>query len=111
MKHFDDAEEVELTDPTYLMRRKCHVFAPCAGYATLNMFNAHHLKAKVVVEVAHGPTTFQADEILYRKGIHIVPDLLAGIGGSAVGYLEWLKNLDHVSPGRMTKKFQEQQKN
>lgn len=107
LKNFSEAEEVEITDPTVLMRKKCHIMALCSTYGTLNKQNAELLKAKVVIEVANGPTTFAADEILLSKGIHIVPDILANIGGCVVDYLEWLKNLDHVSPGRMTKKFQE----
>jgi len=111
LKNFTGAEEIETVDPQFFMRRKCHIFAPCCTYGTLNKFNAHHLKTKIVIEVANGPTTFSADEILLRKGIHIIPDMLANIGGMSVGYLEWLQNLDHVSPGRMTRKLREQQKN
>lgn len=80
---------------------------PAASDGTLNMHNANHLRAKVVVEGANGPTTFKADQILNRKGVMVVPDILANVGGVTVSYFEWLKNLEHVSPGRMTKKHKE----
>jgi glutamate dehydrogenase (NAD(P)+) len=68
------------------------------------------LKCKVVIEGANGPTTFRGDQIMQQKGIVAIPDMLANVGGVTVSYFEWLKNLQHVAPGRMTKKFQEQQK-
>ena len=71
------------------------------------MHNADRIKAKVVVEGANGPTSYKAEEILQSKGITVVPDMLANSGGVTVSYFEWLKNLDHIAPGRMTKKYQE----
>lgn len=93
------------------MRKKCDIFAPCASDGSINMHNAPHLKAKVIIEGANGPTTFSADEILTQRGVIVIPDMLANVGGVTVSYFEWLKNLDHIAPGRMTKKHQEQQKN
>ena len=61
LKNFEHAEIVETMDPSFIMRKKCHIFAPCAVDGTLNMHNAPHLKAKVVIEGANGPTTFKAD--------------------------------------------------
>lgn len=93
------------------MRKKCDIFAPCASDGSINMHNAPHIKAKVIIEGANGPTTFSADEILTQRGVVVIPDMLANVGGVTVSYFEWLKNLDHIAPGRMTKKHQEQQKN
>jgi len=60
-KDYEEAEIVETMDPSFIMRKKCDVFAPCAVDGSLNMHNAPHIKAKVVIEGANGPTTFRAD--------------------------------------------------
>jgi glutamate dehydrogenase (NAD(P)+) len=54
--------------------------------------NAEKIQAKVIVEGANGPTSAGADEILDRKGIFIVPDILANAGGVTVSYFEWVQD-------------------
>jgi len=61
----------------------------------------------VILEGANGPTTFRAEEKLEKKGIIVVPDMLANGGGVTCSYFEWLKNLEHIAPGRKTKKYKE----
>ena len=61
----------------------------------------------MILEGANGPTTYMAEGILNERGIITVPDMLANGGGVTCSYFEWLKNLEHVAPGRMTKKYQE----
>lgn len=110
LKGFTECQEIETGNPMSLMERKCDVFAPCAGDGAINQTTAPGLKCKIVLEGANGPTTYKGDQIMQGKGIVVIPDLLANVGGVTVSYFEWLKNLQHVAPGRMTKKFQEQQK-
>ncbi|MDI6727193.1 MAG: Glu/Leu/Phe/Val dehydrogenase, partial [Smithellaceae bacterium] len=59
---------------------------------TITEKNADKVKAKIVVELANGPTTPEADEILYRKGIHVIPDFLCNAGGVTVSYFEMIQN-------------------
>ena len=61
----------------------------------------------MIGEAANGPLTPEADEILAKRGIIVVPDMYLNAGGVTVSYFEWLKNLSHVRYGRMEKRFNE----
>lgn len=89
------------------MTKECDFLLPAAVEKSIHKDNAPLLKCKAVVECANGPTTYAGEEILLKRGIVVCPDLLLNGGGVTVSYFEWLKNLDHVSPGKLSKKFDE----
>lgn len=70
------------------------VLIPAALENVITRDNAGNIKAKVVVELANGPTTPEADEILHKKGIFVIPDFLANAGGVTVSYFEWVQNIN-----------------
>ena len=74
-----------------LLAMEVTVLAPCAMELQITKDNAADVKAKIIVEGANGPTTPEADEILDKKGILVVPDILANGGGVTVSYFEWVQ--------------------
>jgi len=72
---------------------KCDILIPAALENVITLNNADQIKAKIVAEAANGPTTPHADEVLARKGIMLLPDILANAGGVTVSYFEWVQDL------------------
>jgi len=86
---YSDAESVSNED---LLELDCDVLVPAATENQITSQNAERLKCKVLVEGANGPTTAAADEMLFQKGIFVIPDILANAGGVTVSYFEWVQD-------------------
>ena len=73
------------------------VLIPAALENVITAENAREVRASVVIEAANGPTTPEADEILLKRDVTIVPDILANAGGVTVSYFEWAQNVQRFS--------------
>jgi len=77
-----------------LLELPVDILVPAALENQLTSENAGQVKAKIILEMANGPTTPQADEIFFKKNVTVIPDVLANSGGVTVSYFEWKQNLE-----------------
>ena len=92
-----------------ILTHPCDILIPAAMEGVITDDNAEDLQCKVIAEAANGPVTYEADQILNKRNIFIIPDAYLNAGGVTVSYFEWLKDLSHVKFGRMDRRFAEAQ--
>ena len=90
VKGFTGCEEISNEE---LLTMDVDILVPAALENQITKENADEIKARMIAEAANGPTTPEADEILFQKQIMIIPDILANAGGVTVSYFEWVQNL------------------
>lgn len=78
-----------------LLALECDILIPAALGNQIHQDNVEKIKARMVVEAANGPVTPAADDVLFAKGIPVIPDILANAGGVIVSYFEWKQNLEN----------------
>ena len=84
--------DFEFVEGREFITRPCDVLIPCAVANAVHSNNAELVQCRAILEGAHGPLSVRADRILERRGIPVVPDILANGGGVVVSYFEWVQN-------------------
>jgi glutamate dehydrogenase/leucine dehydrogenase len=89
VKGFPASEKISEEE---MLALPCDVLIPAALENSITAQNAAKVNARIVAEAANGPTTPEADKILYEKGVFLLPDILANAGGVTVSYFEWVQD-------------------
>jgi len=84
--------EAEVLNNEELLELNCDILIPAATENVITSQNAARLKCRILAEGANGPTTAEADEIVFDKNIFVIPDILANAGGVTVSYFEWVQD-------------------
>ena len=92
VKGFPGCQQV---DGDALLEMPCDILVPAALENVITGSNAPRIQARIIAEAANGPTTPEADEILHKRGVMVIPDILANAGGVTVSYFEWVQNLQN----------------
>jgi glutamate dehydrogenase (NAD(P)+) len=110
LKDYPHVTMVETKYPSKYLELECDVLIPAAVERSIHKWNSKNIKCKIIAEGANGPTTVWGEETCEAKGIINLPDLIMNVGGVTVSYFEWLKNLQHVSAGKLTRRWEENSK-
>jgi glutamate dehydrogenase (NAD(P)+) len=86
---FDGGESIGVQE---ILEQECEILLPAATESVITSKNAHKVRAKILVEGANSPTTPPADDILFERGVFVIPDILANAGGVSVSYFEWVQD-------------------
>jgi len=99
----------DIIKPEDILELPVDILVPAALENVITHENADKIKARIILEMANGPTTLEADKILNKKGVIVIPDILANSGGVATSYFEWYQNLhnEHWKEDEVLKKLKE----
>ena len=103
-----DCKSARNTTNEEILELDCDILVPAALENVITMENVNKIKAKMILELGNGPVTPNADKALYKKGITVIPDVLANAGGVTVSYFEWKQNLanEHWTKEEVNKKLE-----
>jgi glutamate dehydrogenase (NAD(P)+) len=79
-----------------LLKLPCDYLIPAALGGVIGADNANEIQARAIIEAANNPVTYEADQILDKRNIHVLPDILANAGGVIVSYFEWVQNMQQM---------------